>query len=227
VRELGTLATPHIAFDFNAACCGFLYGLRLAGDILRGDPENAVLLITSEVASFMLDATDPATIFLFGDASTATLISQSPLADSTRSVGYAAPICDALPDPDVAIHLPCFGTSKFLRMDGIAVARTAYKAMANAARQAMDRAKITKNDLEVLLPHPGSQRILRNVAEALDVPLSKVLTTLSDTGNTSSSSIPLALDRFWETLPANRALAMAAFGAGFTSAAAIGTLVEG
>ncbi len=77
LRELGTLADPHIAFDFNAACCGFLYGLRLAGDILRGDPANAVLLITSEVASWMLDATDPATIFLFGDASTATLIRSS------------------------------------------------------------------------------------------------------------------------------------------------------
>jgi 3-oxoacyl-[acyl-carrier-protein] synthase III len=173
----------------------------------------------------MLNPTDPATIFLFGDAATATLITVAPLAVAKKNLRFTPPICAALPDPDIAIHLPCLGTSKYVRMDGIAVARTAYKAMANAARQAIDRAEMSIDDIEAFVPHPGSQRILQNVAEALEVPLSKVLTTLSDTGNTSSSSIPLALDQFWDSLPVNRALAMAAFGAGFTTAAAIGTLI--
>ena len=141
-------------------------------------------------------------------------------------MGYTSPICDALPDPDVAIHLPCLGTSKYLRMDGIAVARTAYKAMANVARQAVQNAGLHINDVDAFVPHPGSYRILQNVAESLEIPRTKVLTTLSDTGNTSSSSIPLALDRYWDSMGSNRPLAMAAFGAGFTSAAAIGKVVE-
>ncbi len=83
------------------------------------------------------------------------------------------------------------------------------------------------NDVDAFVPHPGSFRILQNVAESLEIPSTKVLTTLSDTGNTSRSSIPLALDRYWgNRRDSNWPLAMAAFGAGFTSAAAVGKVVE-
>ena len=162
-------------------------------------------------------------MFLFGDAATATLLSPNPCADTPLEI--TAPISLASPDPDVSIHLPCVGSGAFLTMDGIAVARAAYKGMAHAVRSALNEANLPVESVAALIPHPGSARILKNVAEALDIEPAKVLTTLSETGNTSSSSIPLAIDLYWDELPRNAPLAMTAFGAGFTSAAAIATLL--
>jgi 3-oxoacyl-[acyl-carrier-protein] synthase-3 len=110
-------------------------------------------------------------------------------------------------------------------MDGIAVARTAYKAMGNAALAALASVGLAATDVTALVAHPGSKRILQNVAAHLEVPLSLVRTTLADTGNTSSSSIPLALERFWDELPGDGHIALAAFGAGFTIAASTAHIV--
>ena len=218
LRDQGKLAPRHAAFDFNAACSGYLYGLRIAGDLLKNDPDGRVLLITSEVTSQVLDPLDAATVFLFGDAATATLISTEFFNDCL--IVYP-PILSAAADPEMAIQLPCPGTAQFLRMDGIAVARTAYKAMGNAVRSAVAEAGISLAQIAALIPHPGSKRISQNVADYLNISPEKVWTTLADTGNTSSSSIPLAIERHWDQLPRNGFLALAAFGAGFTTAAAI------
>ncbi|MEZ6053391.1 MAG: thiamine pyrophosphate-dependent enzyme [Planctomycetaceae bacterium] len=221
LHESPHLLPDHFAFDFNAACSGYLYGLRLARDFLRGNRDVSVLLLTSEVASPALDRADPVTAFLFGDAATATLITSAP--SPGFPLQFEAPTCFSTPDPDIAIHLPCVGSGDCLRMDGIAVARAAYKAMAHAVHRAASEASLSVETLSALVPHPGSGRILKNVAEALEMSPDKVLTTLSETGNTSSSSIPLALDVHWNELPQNQPFGLTAFGAGFTSAAAIAT----
>ena len=166
----------------------------------------------------MLDRGDASTVFLFGDAASATLVTSQPRG---KCLKLERPVCLASADPDIAIHLPCLGTSRSLRMDGIAVARTAYKAMANAVREASHQTGITSSDISTLIPHPGSTRILRNVADSLGFDAARVLTTLADTGNTSSSSIPLAIDRYWDRLPDESPIALTAFGAGFTSAATL------
>jgi 3-oxoacyl-[acyl-carrier-protein] synthase-3 len=112
-------------------------------------------------------------------------------------------------------------------MDGIAVARTAYKAMAGAMAHAASEAGIGAKQLSAILPHPGSKRILQNVGTALEFDATRVWHTLADTGNTSSSSIPLALERYWERLPRNEPIGFTAFGAGFTSAVAVGHMNGG
>jgi 3-oxoacyl-[acyl-carrier-protein] synthase III len=136
-----------------------------------------------------------------------------------------APILSTVPDPTSAIQLPCHGTDQFLTMDGITVARTAYKAMVNAVRLAMALEKTELSEISAFIPHPGSQRILQNVAEHLELPLPLVRSTLVDTGNTSSSSIPLTLNRYWSDLPAHGRIAMTAFGSGFTAASAIAQFI--
>lgn len=224
LREHPRLAPHHFALDFNAACSGYLYGLRLAHSLLQTEPDGAVLLLTSEVASPMLNPQDPTTIFLFGDAATATLVTARPLPG--RSLAIQAPYCAASADSEGAIHLPCAGTSQYIRMEGMAVARAANKGLTQAVRQAMQSAGIDQRDLAALVPHAASKRILQNVAQALDLPASKVFTTLADTGNTSSSSVPVALDRFWDDLPVRQPIALAAFGAGFTSAATLSQLED-
>jgi len=213
------LAKAHMAFDFNAACSGFLYGLRLAHGLLQVNPAGSVLLITAEVVSPLLDLSDPATVFIFGDAASASLVTARPL--GAKSLRVHSPLLLAMPDPESAIYLPFLGSSQFLRMDGIAVARTAYKAMGNAVRSAVEQAQLGLEDLSALVPHPGSKRILQNVAEHLGLPAALLRSTLADTGNTSSSSIPLALERYWNELPDTGHIALAAFGAGFTTAATL------
>jgi len=93
--------------------------------------------------------------------------------------------------------------------------------MASAVRTASDRAGIHSSEISTLIPHPGSRRILQNVADALEFDPAGILTTLADTGNTSSTSIPLAIDRYWDHLPNGRPIAFTAFGAGFTTAASL------
>ncbi|CAK0766397.1 2-oxoisovalerate dehydrogenase E1 component [Gammaproteobacteria bacterium] len=212
------------AFDFNAACSGFLYGLRLAHDLLRNHSAGSVLLLTAEVISPLLDRTDPATAFLFGDAASASLVTIQPL--GLKSLKVNPPLILAAPDPETTLHLPFQGTGQFCRMDGIAIARSAYKAMGHAVQTALGQAQLTVDDLSALVPHPGSKRILQNVADYLNLPLSLVRTTLVDTGNTSSTSIPLALERYWDDLPTIGYIALTAFGAGFTIAATMAQLIK-
>ena len=211
-----------LAFDFNAACSGFLYGLQLAGEHLLANPKSAVLLLTSEGISPGINRMDPSTCYIFGDAATATIIGSVPR--NARSLAIRRRLCFSLPDPSVSIWGPCFGAPGHLRMDGIAVARTAYKAMAKILRETADRERIDLAQLFAILPHPGSKRILMNLAEFLGLELDRVWHTLADTGNPSSSSIPLAIDRFWDRLEEGKLLVFAAFGSGFTSAAAIGQM---
>lgn len=209
------------AFDLNAACSGFLYALRLAGQQLAYDPSSSVLLLTSELLSPNLNPSDPSTAFLFADAFTATLVTASPIVG--RSLSCRVPFIRAAPDPDRVISSPCVGCGP-LRMDGIAVARTAYKSMASILSVAVQSAGLSIADLAGIVPHPGSGRILQNVADLLEVPGERVWHTLNDTGNTSSSSIPIALSRYWNELPVSRPLGLVAFGAGFTSAATTGEM---
>lgn len=210
--------SPNLAaLDFNTACSGFIYGLRMAGDLLRSNPVGSVLLITTEVISPLLDINDPATVFLFGDAASACLITPRPC--GRRNLKIHPPLLLSSPDTGPAIHLPLLGSGQMMRMDGIAVARAAYKAMGNAVLAALEQAHLKIEDLAALVPHPGSKRIMKNVANHLNLPETLVHTTLADTGNTSSTSIPLALERFWDVLPDTGYVALTAFGAGFTIAA--------
>ncbi len=217
------LSPNFYAYDFNAACSGYLYGLRLAWDHLQSDSDSAVLLLTSEGISPIVNREDATTCFLFGDAASATLIVNSQRRNCTLAM--SRPHCVATPDPSQAIWGPCSGAPGYMTMDGITVARTAYKGMSSTLQRAAVESGTDVKQLAALLPHPGSKRILQNVAEFLKFNTDRVWHTLADTGNTSSTSIPLALDRFWERLALNQPLGFTAFGAGFTSAAAIGQLI--
>lgn len=209
------------AFDVNAACSGFMFGLRFAFDQLMIAPETSVLLLTSEVLSPMINPSDPATAFLFGDAATATLVSSQPT--GVDSLKIHRPILRSTADPDRLLTGPCVGSGGYLKMEGIATARTANKEMARVMNEAAEFYSVNLGDLKQLIPHPGSQRILSSVARRLDLNEEAIVHTLRETGNTSSSSIPLTLDREWGQIESKVPLGLFAFGAGFTSAATIAT----
>ncbi len=213
------LADDFHAFDINAACSGYLYALRSAADFLAQHPDSAVLVVTAEMLSTGADPHDFNTVFLFGDAATATLVTARPFLSDQLAV--TRPLVKAKSDTKLSLYSPNVGTGSYLRMDGIAVAREANKSMADILTAAALREGLGPADLSFVAPHPGSIRILQSVGRRLAVDESRILSTLADTGNTSSSSIPIVLDCFWSKLAPNAPVGLVAFGAGYTSAAAI------
>ena len=202
------------AIDMNAACSGFVYGLVTAMQFAAGGVER-ILLIGSDALSGIIDWTDRGTCVLFGDGAGAVVIERS--ADAPTLLGW-----DLMSDGSAAGILYCEHGSKIF-MNGKEVFRRAVLAMESAARNAMDRAGVTMEDITLVVPHQANIRIIDAAMKRLEIPREKAAMVLERTGNTSAASIPLALvdalddDR---VAPGDLVL-MVGFGAGMSSAAAV------
>jgi len=202
------------AIDMNAACSGFVYGLVTAMQFAAGGVER-ILLIGSDALSGIIDWTDRGTCVLFGDGAGAVVIERS--ADAPTLLGW-----DLMSDGSAAGILYCEHGGKIF-MNGKEVFRRAVLAMESAARNAMDRAGVTMEDITLVVPHQANIRIIDAAMKRLEIPREKAAMILERTGNTSAASIPLALvdalddDR---VAPGDLVL-MVGFGAGMSSAAAV------
>jgi len=202
------------AIDMNAACSGFVYGLVTAMQFTEGGVDT-ILLIGSDALSSVVDWTDRGTCVLFGDGAGAVVIQRS--ADSPTLLGW-----DLMSDGSAAGILSCEHGGKIF-MNGKEVFRRAVLAMESAARNAMDQAGVTMDDITLVVPHQANIRIIDAAMKRLDIPREKAAMVLERTGNTSAASIPLALvdalddDR---VAPGDLVL-MVGFGAGMSSAAAV------
>ena len=202
------------AIDMNAACSGFVYGLVTAMQFAEGGVDT-ILLIGSDALSSVVDWTDRGTCVLFGDGAGAVVIQRS--AGSPTLLGW-----DLMSDGSAAGILSCEHGGKIF-MNGKEVFRRAVLAMESAARNAMDRAGVTMDDITLVVPHQANIRIIDAAMKRLDIPREKAAMVLERTGNTSAASIPLALvdalddDR---VAPGDLIL-MVGFGAGMSSAAAV------
>jgi 3-oxoacyl-[acyl-carrier-protein] synthase III len=202
------------AFDLNAACSGFVYGLVAAHGFI-GQGMRRVLVIGSETLSKIVDWTDRSTCILFAD-------------------GAGAVVVEATDGPDSLLgwHLDSDGSAEnllyaerdgYLVMAGREVFRRAVLVMEHAARQAMAQAGVTEDDVDVVIPHQANSRIIDASCRRLGIPTEKAISVLHNTGNTSSASIPLALA---EGIESDRVhdgdlVLMVGFGAGMTSASAL------
>ena len=208
--------------DINAACSGFVYGLQLAFDQLHQD-DRPVLLLTSEVISPLIDYEDPSTAYVFGDAATATIVYAGKDRASTECLPFIRPILATVPDLENSLQADEHEKiERKLFMDGVDVARAAKKAMAGLSEELCEQVSCDVDKIAFVIPHQANQRILDGVAWNLDIPKDKLLSTLETTGNTSSSSIPLCLQRNWdEVSKSNKPSLLTAFGAGFTVASTL------
>jgi 3-oxoacyl-[acyl-carrier-protein] synthase III len=154
------------------------------------------------------------TAFLFGDACSATLVSVNPNLDDTCRL--SVPDILSVADPTKSIR----DVQRKIVMDGMAVARAASMTMSNLLERTAEAQGVRLNELDYLIPHPGSVRVVKNVASFLGIEPARVLSTLAETGNTSSSSIPIVLAHEWGELK-NKTVGFVAFGAGYTAAACI------
>ncbi|MXZ31150.1 MAG: ketoacyl-ACP synthase III [Acidimicrobiia bacterium] len=203
------------AFDLNAACSGFVYGLNVAhGLILAG--ADQILLVGSETLSRFVDWEDRATAVLFGDGAGAVVLSATDAADNAL-LGWAL---DCKGEMEKSLHCDFGG---FIHMDGREVFRQAVRIMVETCDRALAAAGLRTSDVALVIPHQANIRIIQSACEKLGIAEDRTVQVLSWTGNTSSASIPLALADAADSgrLAAGDIALMVGFGAGMTSASAL------
>ncbi len=190
--KLGVHGCP--AFDVQAVCSGFVYGLAVADAMIRAGSARCALVVGAEVFSRILDFDDRTTCVLFGDGAGAVVLEASDtpgiLATELRADGRHAGI---LCTPGTVAGGKVLG-HPLLEMDGQAVFRLAVGVLESAARAVLDKAGRSDADLDWLIPHQANIRIMQGTARKLKLPLDKLVATVAEHGNTSAASVPLALD---------------------------------
>lgn len=218
------------AFDLSAACSGWLYGMTVAeGMILAGTVETA-LVIGAEKMSAITDWTDRSTCVLFGDGAGAAVLRRSKggkgiLSAFMRSDGELA---DLLYRPEGGATVPMSADvlerrSHLVKMAGREVFKHAVRSMSEAADRALDGAKLTGEDIDLMIPHQANVRIIEATAKHANVSMEKVYVNVDRFGNTSSASIPIAIDEAIENgrIKEGSTVLLVAFGAGFTWASMV------
>lgn len=214
-----------LAFDLAAACSGWLYGLSMAEGYLTAGRGELALVIATEKMSSIIDWEDRSTCVLFGDGAGAAVVRPASgergiLASFLRSDGRLA---DLLHRPAGGARRPATAEilesgDHLVRMSGREIFKNAVRSMAEGADQALQRAGLTGDDVDILVPHQANQRIIDATARYAGIPPEKVYVNLHRYGNMSSASIPVALDEAVEEGRVSEGdhVLTAAFGAGLT-----------
>ena len=212
---------PIPAFDMQAACSGFIYGLVTADNFIRAGSCQRVLLVGCDVFSHILNWQDRNTAVLFGDGAGAVVLGASPTPGILSSVIYSdVQYCNLLQVPlNVGTAENQRGQRQpYVEMSGSEVFRRAVSALADLVTELLAKAELRPEQLDFLVPHQANARIITATAKHLNLPLEKVIMTVAEHANTSAASVPQALDvgiRRGQIQPGHRLL-LEAFGAGFT-----------
>ncbi|SDX10630.1 beta-ketoacyl-ACP synthase III [Thiocapsa roseopersicina] len=214
-QRLGVHGCP--AFDLQAVCTGFVYAVGVADKFIRTGAAKRALVVGAETLSRILNWEDRGTCVLFGD-------------------GAGAVVLEAADEPGIiSTHLHADGAYKdllqvpgglgnghpdarFMEMKGNEVFRVAVTTLGRIVDETLDAAGLAKSDIDWLIPHQANIRIIQATARKLDLPMERVVVTVSEHGNTSAASIPLAFDQAVRDgrIQRGELLLMEAFGGGFT-----------
>jgi 3-oxoacyl-[acyl-carrier-protein] synthase-3 len=218
-------ASRAAAFDVGAACSGFIYGSTVAEGLMATGGFETALVVGVEKLSAITDWQDRATCVLFGDGAGAAILKRSKqhkgiMSSYVRSDGTLG---DLLCRPAGGATVPFSADvlnarTQFIRMNGREVFKHAVRSMSDAAARALDGAKLTGADIDVMIPHQANIRIIEATAKHAGIPMEKVYVNVDRYGNTSAASIPIALDEALETgrIREGSIVLLVAFGAGFT-----------
>lgn len=220
--EIG--ATNAFAYDLNAACSGFLYGLDLADKYVQADHSKKILVIGAETLSTRVNWEDRNTCIIFGDGAGAAVVGWD---DSDRGFIGSNLFSDGSLWKLLYMHAP-ESTNKDLQvpdntgahivMEGREVFKYAVKAMEDAVQGLLKREKVGLDDIQLVIPHQANIRILNKLTERLQLPEDKVFINVSAYGNTSAASIPIALDEAHRAkrFSTGDTVLFCSFGGGFT-----------
>lgn len=218
-------ATNAAGMDVFAACSGFLYGLTMVESMIRTGQIKYALVIGAEVLTKYVDYTDRSTCVIFGDGAGAAVVGPVPkgkgiLATKIRSDGRY----------EEQLYAPGGGTKlgtthktiddrlHFFKMKGNELFKVAVRSMADISAEMLEKAGYTVDDVDLVIPHQANQRITDAVASRLGVPEEKVYSNIAEHGNTSSASIPIAIDECIESgkIKEGSLVLLTAFGGGVT-----------
>jgi 3-oxoacyl-[acyl-carrier-protein] synthase-3 len=219
------------AFDMAAACAGFLYGMTVADGLIRTGSFRHVLVIGVEILSRWLDWTDRNTCVLFGDGAGAAVLAAS--AEEGRGILSTHIFADGAQAP--LLHIPGGGIScpasmdsvaqrqHFVKMNGRGVFVHAVRNISRASQTAMEANGVGPDDIDWVIAHQANLRIIEGVAEKCKLPLSKFYLNIHKYGNTSSASVPIALDEAVREgkIQPGQLLLFCALGAGFSWGSAL------
>jgi 3-oxoacyl-[acyl-carrier-protein] synthase III len=215
------------AFDIQAVCSGFIYGLSIADNFIRGGEAKTVLLVGAETMTRLIDCTDRGTCVLFGDGAGAAILQAAPgkgtIAD--RGVLNAKIFSDGRQNDLIYVDggPSSTGTTGRLHMHGREVFKHAVANITHAVEVSMATAEVKTSDIDWFVPHQANQRILDGAAKKLGISSDKVVSTIAEHGNTSAASVPLALVTAVKDGRIQRGdlVLLEAMGAGFTWGAAL------
>ncbi|WP_273509109.1 beta-ketoacyl-ACP synthase III [Planktotalea frisia] len=184
------------AFDIQAVCAGFIFALANANALIVAGTARRVMVIGAETFSRIMDWTDRGTCVLFGDGAGALILEASDGDGTSADRGVLS--TDLNSDGTYRDILYVDGgvstkTTGYLRMEGKEVFRHAVEKLAATAHTAMDKAGVTSDEVDWVVPHQANIRIIKGTAKKMNVPMENVIVTVQDHGNTSAASIPLAL----------------------------------
>ena len=214
------------AFDVQAVCSGFVYGLSVADNFVKSGTAKRVLVVGAEVFSRILDWNDRGTCVLFGDGAGAVVLvsSEKPGIHASRLHADGGQV-GMLSVPGNVARGRIVG-SPFLQMNGQGVFKFAVRVLDESARETVAAAGMRLADIDWLIPHQANVRILEATARKLEIPREKLVVTVDHHGNTSAASVPLALDEFVRKgaiRPGDRLL-LQGVGGGFTWGSSVVTL---
>lgn len=221
--KLGAKNIP--AFDLNAACSGFIYGLTVAGGMIRGGVYKNILVIGGETLSRIIDMQNRNTCILFGDGAAAAIVGEV-----EEGYGMLSTYLGAEGEDDMILKVPAGGAKKpntqetienrenFVVMKGQDVFKFAVHALPTATNKALKIAGVKSEELDMIFPHQANVRIIESAAKRIHVPIEKFYMNLQKFGNTSSASVGLALGEALEKGMVKKGdlVALTGFGAGLT-----------
>ena len=225
-RKLG--ARDCMAVDISAACTGFVYGFSIADQFIRSGTYQNILVVGAEVLHRYVNYKDRETCILFGDGAGAAIISRATEDQDAKVYSVHLHADGKISD---LFELPAGGSAhpfspevlekglQFVRMKGREIFKHAVRTMAQSCDEALAANQMTTDDVSWIIPHQANLRIIEAVAKHAEVPMSKVVVELEDTGNTSAATVIIALDRAIRDgrIQRGQNVLLTAFGAGITS----------
>jgi 3-oxoacyl-[acyl-carrier-protein] synthase-3 len=223
--------TQAACFDLNAACSGFIYGLDIACAMLGSGRHKKALVIGAEKLSSIVDWKDRGTCLLFGDGAGAVVVGMS----AKPGIGLIGTRLGALGENTGLLQIPAGGSrtptspksiargDHFIKMKGKEVFKLAVRLMEEAARDILEQHGLAANQIGLVIPHQANLRIIEAIAQYLELPVDRFFVNVDRYGNTSSASIPIALDeaRLTGRIKPGELTLLVAFGAGLTYGSAL------
>ncbi len=220
------LATNATAFDINAACAGFLFGLTIAEAYMKAGMAQTALVIGAETLSKMMDWNDRSTCVLFGDGAGAAVIKKEEtgiegIVQGSDGARGGALVCKNRPVNNPFVHNGFL--TDYTKMDGQAVYKFAVQTVPRAIEEVLDKTGVKAEEIKYFLLHQANIRIIESVARKLNQPISKFPANLQECGNISAGSVPILLDFVNKSgkLVRGDKIVLAGFGAGLTWGAAV------